>query len=253
MKRTSLLSLAAVLTILVITACYGAQPVPISRSETQPNLTEVATQSGVQNPSLSSAETINVKAEVWADNWFAFYSGDQLVKEDSVSITTERSFNSETFTFSASYPLTLNFIAKDFKENDSGLEYIGTNRQQMGDGGLIAQFTNADTGELIAVTDSNWSCIVIHEAPLDKSCERESTPVAGQAPCGFTSLEEPLGWKDAGFDTSSWSNASIYTAEQVSPKDGYAQISWNSSAQFIWGPDLETSNTVLCKLIVSEP
>ncbi len=253
MKRTSLLSLAALLTILALAACSSAQPAPTSASETQPDPTTVPTQSAAQDPAPSSAATINVKAEVWADNWFAFYSGDQLVKEDSVSITTERSFNSETFTFSASYPLTLNFIAKDFKENDSGLEYIGTNRQQMGDGGLIAQFTNADTGELIAVTDSNWSCTVIHEAPLDKSCERESNPVAGQAPCGFTSLEEPLGWKDAGFDTSSWSNASIYTAEQVSPKDGYGQISWNSSAQFIWGSDLETSNTVLCKLIVSVP
>ncbi len=253
MKRTSLLSLAALLTIIALTACNGAQSAPTSTSETQPSLTAVSTQSVAQDPSPSSAATINVKAEVWTDNWFAFYSGDQLVKEDSVSITTERSFNSETFTFSASYPMTLNFIAKDFKENDSGLEYIGTNRPQMGDGGLIAQFTNADTGELIAVTDSNWTCTVIHEAPLDKSCERESNPVAGQSPCGFTSLEEPLDWKDASFDTSSWSNASIYTAEQVSPKDGYGQISWDSSAQFIWGSDLETSNTVLCKLIVSAP
>ena len=253
MKQTSLFSLSTLLTILVITACNGAQPAPTSASETQPELTAVSTQSGAQDPSPSSAGTINIKAEVWADNWFAFYSGDQLVKEDSVSITTERSFNSESFTFSASHPLTLNFIAKDFKENDSGLEYIGTNRQQMGDGGLIAQFTNADTGELIALTDSNWTCTVIHEAPLDKSCEKESNPVAGQAPCGFTSLEEPLGWKDAGFDTSSWSNASIYTANQVSPKDGYDQISWDSSAQFIWGSDLETSNTVLCKLTVSAP
>ncbi len=195
----------------MITACNGVQPTPTNASETQPELTAVSTQSGAQDSSPSSAAAINVKAEVWADNWFAFYLGDQLVKEDSVSITTERSFNSETFTFSSSYPLTLNFIAKDFKENDSGLEYIGTNRQQMGDGGLIAQFTNADTGELIAVTDSNWSCTVIHEAPLDKSCERESNPVAGQAPCGFTSTEEPLGWKDASFDTSSWTIFNLYS------------------------------------------
>lgn len=255
MKRTSLLSLATLITIIVLTACRSTPPQPATNSEPQSS-TVSATSLPAQNSNANTSTTagmINVKAEVWADNWFAFYLGDQLVKEDSGSITTERSFNSETFTFSASYPLTLNFIAKDFKENDTGLEYIGTNRQQMGDGGLIAQFTNADTGELIAVTDSNWSCTVIHEAPLDKSCERESNPVTGQAPCGFTSLEEPLGWKDADFDTSSWSNASIYTADQVSPKDGYDQISWDSSAQFIWGSDLETSNTVLCKLIVSAP
>ena len=93
MKQTSLFSLATLLTILVITACNGAQPAPTSASETQPELTAVSTQSGAQDPSPSSSGTINIKAEVWADNWFAFYSGDQLVKEDSVSITTERSFN----------------------------------------------------------------------------------------------------------------------------------------------------------------
>jgi hypothetical protein len=93
--------------------------------------------------------------------------------------------------------------------------------------------------------------LVIHEAPLDKACEKTSNPVAGQSPCGFTSLEEPLGWKDANFDDSTWSNASVYIESQVSPKDGYGQISWNPSTKFIWGPDLETNNTVLCRSTVT--
>ena len=168
-------------------------------------------------------------------------------------ITTERSFNSETFTFSASYPMSLNFIAKDYKQNDTGLEYIGTDRQQMGDGGFIDQFTNAETGELIAVTNSNWKCMVIHEAPLDKSCEKSSNPVAGEMPCGFTSLDEPTNWKELNFDDSGWNNAVTYSEAQVSPKDGYDQISWNSSAQLIWGPDLKTDNTILCRLTVPMP
>lgn len=219
-------------------------------------LTACRTSPPPQNPSASLSNTtgaVKIKAEVWADNWSAFYLGDQLVMEDSVPNTTERSFNAEVFTFNADYPMRFNFILKDFKENDTGLEYIGTNRQQMGDGGMIAQFTNADTGALIAVTDANWKCTIIHEAPLDKACERESNPVAGQAPCGFTALEEPTGWKNLNFDDSSWSNASLYSAEQVGPKDGYDQIVWNSSAKFIWGPDLKTDNTVLCRLTVTQP
>lgn len=235
---------------LLLTACRGAQP---------PRTTNV--NSIQQNPPVSTANTtstsdtgaITIKGEVWADNWSALYLGDQLVMEDSVSITTERSFNAEVFTFEASYPIRLNFILKDFKENDTGLEYIGTNKQQMGDGGAIAQFTNAASGALIAVTDSNWTCTVIHEAPLDKACETTSNPVAGQAPCGFTSLEEPASWKAASFDDSSWSEATLYTTDQVSPKDGYSEISWNPTANFIWGPDLETNNTVLCRLTVSSP
>lgn len=195
---------------------------------------------------------IEIKADVWADNWFAFYLADQLIKEDSVSITTERSFNAETFTFQASYPLTFNFIAKDYIENDTGLEYIGTTRQQMGDGGFIAQFTNTATGELIAVTDSSWACVVVHEAPLDKTCESNSNPIAGEMPCGFTATDEPADWKSPTFDASSWSPASIYSSTQVSPKEGYDEITWDSSAQFIWGPDLETNNTVLCRLTIDQ-
>ena len=55
------------------------------------------------------------KLEAWADHWFSLSLGDTLVVEDPVSI----------------------------KEDDSGLEYIGTDRQQMGDGGFIAQITDS--------------------------------------------------------------------------------------------------------------
>lgn len=240
------------LSLIVLSALTACQP-PAPITESAPVSTAPQEQPQVQPTDIAaSTAEVQVKAEVWADNWFAFYLADQLVKEDSVPITTERSFNSETFTFTASYPMTLNFIAKDFKQDDTGLEYIGSNRQQMGDGGLIAQFTNAQTGELIAVTNADWVCTVIHEAPLDKSCERERNPVAGSMPCGFTSLEEPAGWMTAAFDSSSWDHASIYSEAEVSPKDGYEQISWDSSAQFIWGPDLETDNTILCKLTVTQ-
>lgn len=249
MKRASLVFIF-ILIGMVLAACQPAAPQVGTMPET-PNQATAEVEPGTSSSS-GAPDSITVKAEVWADNWFAFYLADQLIKEDSVSITTERSFNAETFTFTASYPMTLNFIAKDFKENDTGLEYIGSNRQQMGDGGLIAQFTNAETGELIAVTNADWVCTVIHEAPLDKACENENNPVAGTMPCGFTSLEEPAGWLTAAFDSSSWSNGEIYSSAQVSPKDGYDEISWDSSAQFIWGPDLETNNTILCKLTVTQ-
>ncbi len=207
-----------------------------------------------QNPvNLKTSGSSTFKGEVWADNWFAFYLGEEKLVEDSVPITTERSFNAETFTFNADYPLVLNFVVKDFKENDTGLEYIGARNQQMGDGGFIAQFTNTSTGQVVAATSADWKCMVIHEAPLDKSCEAESNPVAGQGPCGFIALDEPAGWKSAGFDDSAWTKATVYSESQVSPKDGYDQISWDSSANLIWTSDLETHNTLLCRLKVEQP
>jgi len=197
--------------------------------------------------------SLSIKAEVWADNWFAFYLGDKLIKEDSVSITTERSFNAEAFIFKADYPLVLNFVAKDFKENDTGLEYIGKGNQQMGDGGIIAQFTDTATGKVIAVTNAKWKCKITHEAPLDKSCDKESSPTAGKASCTFKKTEEPAGWKKADFDDKAWTSATEHSESTVSPKDGYNQVSWDSSAKIIWTSDLHTHNTILCRLVIQKP
>jgi hypothetical protein len=191
--------------------------------------------------------------EVWGDNWFAFYLGDTLLKEDSVPITMEQSFNAESFTFQAIYPLQLNIVAKDFKENDTGLEYIGSRRQQMGDGGIIAQITDVDTGKVVAVTSKNWKALVIHRAPLDSGCAESSKPVAGVGPCGFDSMDEPENWKSSSFDDTKWKSATEHSARAVRPKDGYDRISWDSSAKIVWGGDLEKDNTVLLRYEVVAP
>ena len=41
------------------------------------------------------SKSISFQAEVWADNWFSLYANGKKVGEDSVPITTEKSFNSE--------------------------------------------------------------------------------------------------------------------------------------------------------------
>jgi hypothetical protein len=192
------------------------------------------------------------RLDAWADNWFAAYAGETLIVEDSVPITTERSFNAETVTFEAGYPLQLNVILKDFKENDTGLEYIGSNRQQMGDGGFILQLTDLDTGGVVAVSNAQWACTVIHRAPLDKACEREASPVAGTAPCEFVDLGEPEGWQAADYDDSAWTATTVHPAVAVDPKGGYDDLTWDGSAEFIWGPDLETDNTLLCRVTITE-
>ncbi|WP_417524271.1 PEBP family protein [Marinovum sp.] len=193
------------------------------------------------------AETFH--ADVWADNWFEMRIDGRKVAEDSEPITQERSFNAESFTFSADRPFMIGVIAKDFIANDTGLEYIGTDRQQMGDGGLILQIRDAED-KTVAVSDDSWQCLTIHRAPLDKSCASEESPVAGSAPCGFEELEEPIGWDHVGFDASGWEQASVYSADEVSPKGGYDEIDWAEEAQLVWGDDLEQSNTLLCRFTV---
>ncbi|MEM8756136.1 MAG: PEBP family protein, partial [Pseudomonadota bacterium] len=98
------------------------------------------------------------------------------------------------------------------------------------------------------VTDEGWRCVVIHTAPLDKSCENERNPIPGEGPCGFEATEEPAGWDAVDFDASGWPPASVFSEAQVRPKDGYDEVAWDDDAELIWGPDLEQSNTVLCRL-----
>ncbi len=223
-------------------------------------LISAALLAGCGNPDQTAPEVIvvdtpgavSIQAEVWADNWFAFYLGDRLIIEDSTPITTERSFNAETFTFNGDYPLQLNFVAKDFKQDDTGLEYIGRGNQQMGDGGLIAQFTDLATGDLIAVTNDAWQCLVIHDAPLDRACADEAEPVPGVGPCRFEAQPEPDGWRLPGYD-SQWPSAVEHSEAQVRPRGGYDAIEWRAGARLIWTADLETHNTALCRLTVEQP
>jgi hypothetical protein len=184
-------------------------------------------------------------AEVWADNWFAMYVDGEMVGEDSVPITTERSFNAETFSFDATPPFVLAAVVKDFKENDTGLEYIGEGNQQMGDGGFVAQLWLDDA--IAAVTNADWRCLVTHIAPTNPDCEDDADP---NATCLSETVDEPDGWMTSDFDDSAWPAATEYTAAQVDPKDGYDEVSWDDLAKLIWTSDLETHNTLLCRFPV---
>ena len=196
------------------------------------------------------AETHHYKMEAWADNWFSAYLDGEFLFEDSVSIKTERSFNAETFEFTAEDDFLLAFVLKDFKENDTGLEYIGSRRQQIGDGGFIMQITNLDTGKIVAVSNNEMRCDVIHKAPLDSACAKEANPVAGEGACQFSAQDAPDSWASPSFNNSGWQHATEHSVAAVSPKDGYDRIKWDQQAKLVWGEDLKKDNTLLCRLSV---
>lgn len=194
-----------------------------------------------------TSRTSTFTAEVWADNWFALYVNGRKVGEDSVPITTVRSFNSETITFTATYPLTIGIIGKDYVENASGLEYIGTPRQQIGDGGLIAQVRDNTTGKVVAVTNGTWKALVLDRAPLNASCVTSSSPLTD---CRSSTAATPKDWASATASTKGWSKATVYTPEQVGVKEGYNTIRWDPAAKLIWGSDLKIDNTILFRTTV---
>lgn len=226
-----------------------ATTTPTTQTPADTNTSTTATTTTTTTTTISTLKTF--KAQVWADNWFSLYVGDTYAGEDAVAITTERSFNSETINFSASYPFDVNFIIKDYKQNDTGLEYIGQANQQMGDGGFIAQITDTSTGAIAMVSSAAFKCKVIHKAPLNTNCEKSASPTV--ASCGATVLDEPAGWKATGFNTTGWESATAYTPTQIGVKDGYYDIAWNTAAKLIWTSNLKTDNTLLCKATVTAP
>lgn len=199
---------------------------------------------------ITSSGLSQILGEVWVDNWFKLYANGKPLLEDSVPITTERSFNAERFTFNANLPLTLAFEFRDFMENETGLEYIGSRRQQMGDGGAIAQFRNVGTGELLAVSSSNWRCLVVQSAPAQDSCVRERSPDVNAENCAQTRTPVADTWMAPDFDDSSWPQATEHSAGAVGPKDGYDKIDWNDAAHLIWGPDLKKNNVLYCRTTI---
>lgn len=195
------------------------------------------------SPIAAMAETISV--QLYADNWFEFYVDGEVVMTDPVPLTTERSFNAEVFPFEAELPVQIAVHIADFKEDDSGFEYIGSRRQQMGDGGFIAEFRNA-SGELIASSSDEWLCKVIHQAPLDPSCASDLST------CQANILPVPAGWAEESFDDSDWPQAVVHPASVVRPHGGYTHYSWDEQSDLIWGEDLEIDNTLLCRFTLTE-
>lgn len=201
------------------------------------------------------------RLEAWADNWFAAYAGNVPIGEDRVPITQTKSFNAETFTFAATYPFDLNLVVKDYVQldylnGDTGLEYINHvgGAQQMGDGGFILQLTDTDSNKLAAVSGTAMKCLVVHKAPANRNCASQPNPTTAASSCGLpTILAEPANWKNTGFDTTGWITPTTYSTAQVGVKEGYFDIAWQPSARLIWGSDLQTDNTLLCKLTVARP
>lgn len=218
----------------------------VPTTDALPSTTEPATTAG----DSSAGAPVTFTAQVWADNWFSLYVNGEKVGEDSVPITTVRSFNAETITFTASYPLTIALVSKDYAEGDSGLEYIGTDRQQMGDGGFIAQFTDTTTGNVVATTSASWRGLAIFRAPLNADCVTSAEP---DTACTHEILPEPDGWTSPSFDDSSWVTAQEYTAEEVGAKDGYDTVTWAPDATLIWSGDLKVDNTILWRTTVTQP
>lgn len=249
MTRSARPSLAIAVSLVVALAAVPAAAFAQKPPPPRPGDASPPRPSGrdLNESTLSTPGARAIVGEVWVDNWFRLFANGAPLLEDSVAYRTERSFNAERFTFNADLPLTLAFEFRDFMQNETGLEYIGTRRQQMGDGGAIAQFRDAATGEQLAVSSADWRCLVVQSAPADATCAKASSPDVASPACAETRTGVADDWMQPDFDDSAWPSASVHSPRDVRPKDGYDRIDWDSSAQLIWGPDLKKDNILYCR------
>ena len=72
--------------------------------------------------------------------------------------------------------------------------------------------------------------------------------------CKALLFEIPADWTAPNFDDSSWPNASLYTADQVTRTPGYVRhAQLFEPAQFIWTRNLVLDNLVLARYTVVAP
>lgn len=214
----------------------------------------------------------NITASIYADNYFDFYVNGTLIKSDPLDFTPH---NAVKFTFKVDtdYPRVYGVFAKDYA-SESGYEYTGTNKPQLGDGALRIVLSDG------TVSSNKWKCFTTSFGPTNESiasgCSSDKLTL-----CKISSTTPPSNWSSFNFDDSSWSNAKEYTESEAgwgmkpsysngkcgtmtSPIDRSEKnpssittlsdecldpqsISWGSS-KFIWMSDLNRDNSIVCRI-----
>jgi hypothetical protein len=180
----------------------------------------------LRKPTL--ADTI--RANVYADNWFALSINGELVAVDSIAFIPHNVISVDVL---PRYPMTIAVMAKDNADPKTGMEYAGTN---IGDGGFILKFSDG------TVTDGSWKAKCFSHGPVGGDTRHpriETTPI-------------PDDWFAADFDDRDWPAAKEYAESDVGPKQPFYEADF-SGATFIWSADLKLDNTVLFRRVVESP
>merc|ERR1719229_967780 len=220
-----------------------------------------------------SDETMTVHGTIYADNYFKFWFNGEMILEDPVTFIPHQA---ENVTFTAPVCGTWSFAiyAADYSDDITGLEYDGN---CIGDGGLKAMFSDG------TVTDGDWECKTVQYGPVNATdCLFNYTALEqdyyfNPPACKYNNDSKYVGtnctvdyysysseWNTTDFDTAAhddWLGATTYTdgftgwgvrpsncTEYICP----AELDWSaytpgSNATFIWGPDLNFDNRIICR------
>lgn len=223
-----------------------------------------------------STQEETITGIVYCDNSFSFYVNGELVREDPVPTAPHNAVN-VSFLVESGRDIVFAIEARDLADSETGLEL---ENRCIGGGGLRAVFSNG------VVTNSSWVCTNHHYGPVNwrecfgaqmvrnqslqlaPNCFADGTPpLVG---CTSRVTPKPDGWTGVDFDDSRWEYALEYPDEEVGWKvrppgctepgtivsseldpEGNPYLcpeyqDWGAS-KFIWRPDLNLDNTILCR------
>eukprot|EP00931_Biecheleriopsis_adriatica_P111186 TRINITY_DN8553_c0_g1_i1.p1 TRINITY_DN8553_c0_g1~~TRINITY_DN8553_c0_g1_i1.p1 ORF type:complete len:310 (+),score=42.37 TRINITY_DN8553_c0_g1_i1:122-931(+) len=230
---------------------------------------------------LEKAQTETITGHIYCDNYFEFYFNGELIEKDPLAFTPHNAVK-VTFQYSGTGPKVYAILCQDFA-TPSGYEYTASRKPQLGDGALIAEFSDG------TVTSSDWKSYVVTHGPTDASiaagCDRRNLEA-----CKIQTNAVPANWYSTSFDDSSWVAATQYsedeagwgkpprysngrcgtvtnpytkekTGEKIAtaaeeclrPKDvmcGGDEYCEGSEGRFIWGTDLERDSQMLFRYTI---
>lgn len=182
--------------------------------------------SSIRKPTIEDT----LKVNVYADNTFTLYINGELVATDPIKFVPH---NVVSVDYLPTYPMTIAVLAEDNADPETGMEYADTT---IGDGGFILKFSDG------TVTDGTWKARRFSWGPLNGDIQRprvRSNPL-------------PKDWFEIGFDDDDWDEATVFTEDQVDPKQVYHEHDFEG-ASFIWTDDLSLDNTVVFRKRVASP
>ena len=180
---------------------------------------------GLVKPTMADT----VKLNVYADNWFILYINGKLVATDPIDFLPHNVVSVDVL---PEYPMTIAVMAKDNANAVTGMEY-GDN---IGDGGFILKFSDG------TVTDATWKARSFSRGPLNGD---KTSPKVEHDPI-------PANWFAKDFDDRGWANATVFTEEEVGPKEPFYQADFKG-AKWVWSKDLGLDNTVIFRTRVEKP
>ena len=135
----------------------------------------------------SSGTEGSVTATIYADNYFELYVNGEQVAVDPLDFTPHQAVQVSFNVPEGTIPVYA-ILASDFA-TESGYEYTSTNSPQLGDGGLIAVFSDGQT------TGSDWKCYTVLYGPTEAS-EAAGGSAANLGACEVTDAGIPHGGAD---------------------------------------------------------